>query len=99
MQDGIDLYYKVIKQLNPKVTEEERAYFESGFLLQQIRLKQYFIEAGKRNQLLGFVTKGLLRGYYINDAGEDITISFAKEGEWVTDYPSLLHNKPSRYYY
>jgi CRP/FNR family transcriptional regulator len=97
MSEAINLYREVIMQLNPEVTEEEWAYFESGFTLHTFRQKAYFIEAGKRNHSLGFVTQGLIRGYYINAEGEEITTLFVKEREWATDYPSLLMGKPSRY--
>lgn len=97
MQKDIEIYYHTIMRLNPQVTQEEWDYFESGLTIQRYKPREFFIEAGKRNHQLGFVTSGLIRGYYINDAGEDITTTFVKEGNWATDYPSLLIGKPSRY--
>ena len=99
MVNDFEVYYHVILHLNPKVTQEEWDYFQSGFALHIFKAKEFFIEAGKRNQNLGFITRGLIRGYYINEAGEEITTTFVKENEWATDYPSLLINKPSRYYF
>lgn len=84
-------------QLNPKVTQQEWDYFQSGFTLHTFKPRTFFIEVGKTHQQLGFVTKGLIRGYYNNERGEEITITFVKENQWATDYPSLLLGKPSRY--
>lgn len=97
MQKDIEIYYRAIRNLNPKVTQEEWDYFEGGFTLQMFKPREFYIEANQRNHQLGFVTSGLVRGYYINNSGEDITTVFVKEGEWATDYPSLLIGKPSRY--
>ncbi|WP_299289348.1 Crp/Fnr family transcriptional regulator [uncultured Mucilaginibacter sp.] len=97
MQTSIQIYYQTFKTLNPKMTEEEWAYFESGLTVREFKARDYFIEANKKNQLLGFVTSGLIRGFYMGHLGEDITTTFIKEYEFVTDYPSLLSHKPSRY--
>ncbi|RYE25024.1 MAG: Crp/Fnr family transcriptional regulator [Sphingobacteriaceae bacterium] len=97
MQTIFQPYYQVFKTLNPKMTEEEWVFFESGLTVREFKARANFIEAGRRNQLLGFVTSGLIRGFYVNHLGEDITTTFIKEYEFVTDYPSLLNHKPSRY--
>ncbi|RYE11580.1 MAG: Crp/Fnr family transcriptional regulator [Sphingobacteriaceae bacterium] len=97
MQKDFQIYREVIMQLNPKITAEEWNYFQRGFTLHNLKPKEFFIEAGKRNHQLGFVTSGLLRGYYINSLGDDITTAFVSERQWATDYPSLLTGKASRY--
>jgi CRP/FNR family transcriptional regulator len=97
MQNDIDIYRQAIMQLNPKVTDGEWDYFQSGFTFHTFMPREFFIEAGKKNHQLGFVTGGLLRGYYINAKGEDITVIFVKEGEYATGYMSLIVQKPSRY--
>jgi CRP-like cAMP-binding protein len=97
MQNDLQIYKQAIYGLNPKVTEEEWNYFESGFTIEQYKANTFFIEAGRKNHRLGFVTTGLVRGYYINDLGQDMTTIFVKESGWATDYPSLLLQKPSRY--
>lgn len=97
MPTDFEAFHQAIKQLNPDVSAEEWDYFQSGFTLHTLKPRAFFIEAGKRNQYLGFVTSGLIRGYYINELGQDITTAFVKENSWVTDYPSLLLHKPSRY--
>ena len=97
MENSIEIYHQAIKSLNPNVTDEEWAYFESGLTIRQFKARDFFIKVNKSNQLLGFVTTGLIRGFYIDRLGEEITTIFVKEYEWVTDYPSLLNYKPSRY--
>lgn len=99
MNDDFDIYIQTIKGLNPRVTKQELDYFESGFKLNVLNPKAFLIQAGHIHHHLGFVTRGLIRGYYVNEMGEEITIIFVRENEWATDYPSLLTGKPSRYYF
>ena len=47
---------------------------------------------------MGFVCKGLLRRYYINEKGKTITTGFVKENEYATDYPAFIQQRPSKYY-
>lgn len=97
MTDNFDAFHRAILHLNPGVTDQEWAYFQQGLTWHNLAAKDFFIEADKPNQWLGFVTNGLIRGYYVNEAGEEITTFFVTENSWVTDYPSLLMRKPSRY--
>jgi CRP-like cAMP-binding protein len=99
MDHDVSLYHHAIHQLNPAVTADEWAYFQAGFTFHTFKPKAFFIESGKHNHQLGFVTSGLIRGYYINDQGEDITTLFVSENNWATDYPSMLMGRPSRYYF
>ena len=99
MNSDIASYHQAIMQINPAVTDEEWAYFQQGLTIHMFKPRSFFIEAGKSNHQLGFITSGLIRGYYVNDAGEEITILFSTENQWVTDYPSMLAGKPSRYNY
>lgn len=97
--DEFSVYKNAILKVHPECTEEEWAYLESGLSFQYFKSREIYIEAGKKNHQLGFITSGLVRAYYINDKGNEITILFAKENEYVTDYPSLLNQMPSRYYF
>lgn len=97
MENAVGLFRASILRLNPKVTDEEWEYFQSGFTIKTFKTREFFIEAGKKNHRLGFVTGGLVRGYYISNSGEEITITFVKEFGYATDYTSLITNRASRY--
>ena len=45
-----------------------------------------------------YVEKGLVRWYYINKDGKDITDSFALENSFVTAFDSFFQRRPSRYF-
>jgi CRP/FNR family transcriptional regulator, anaerobic regulatory protein len=93
------VFHRSLRDMNPDFSQQEWDFFQSGFSYKCLKPKEMFMEAGKENKVLGFVTLGLIRGFYVNERGDDITIIFIRENEWVTDYPSLLMGKPSRYHF
>jgi CRP/FNR family transcriptional regulator len=99
MEKDLEIFKQAILHLDSRYTDDEWNYIQSGLKIQMFKPREFFIEAGKKKHELGFITSGLVRAYYINDAGQDITVMFSKEREYVTDYPSLLTQKPSRYYF
>lgn len=99
MEKDLEIFKQAIWLLDPKYTDDEWDYIRSGLNIQILKPREFFIEAGRKKYEIGFITSGLVRAYYINNAGHDITILFMKEREYVTDYASLLMQKPSRYYF
>lgn len=55
---------------------------------------KYFLRNGRICKEIGFVKKGLLRLYYLND-GKEITNCFCKENTIITSYSSLITQKES----
>ncbi|MFL9846006.1 Crp/Fnr family transcriptional regulator [Flavobacterium rhizosphaerae] len=46
----------------------------------------YFWEEGKSSKYVGFVVSGILRVYYCNDKGDEITHYFVEENHWLSDW-------------
>lgn len=59
---------------------------------------QYFSEAGKIPRQVGFVVKGVVRGCYYNNKGEEITRCFIAENNLVVDYVNFESNTASAEY-
>lgn len=55
------------------------------------------LEAGARTSYIGLIISGLIRGFYIDDAGNDITKCFSVEGDWCCSY-NYLSKAPSPFY-
>ncbi|SDF66822.1 cAMP-binding domain of CRP or a regulatory subunit of cAMP-dependent protein kinases [Pedobacter terrae] len=45
-----------------------------------------FWETGKASKHVGFMTSGILRVYYNNDLGDEITHYFVEENHWLSDW-------------
>ena len=68
-----------------------------GELFRPVRLlkDEHWLKEGEVCRQLAFVEKGLFR-FYMNEEGDEITHYFAKEGDFVCNYESLLKGSASR---
>jgi len=64
----------------------------------ELRKDEYFSEAGKIPQQVGFVVDGVVRGCYYNNIGEEITRCFIAENNLVVDYVNFEANTASSEY-
>lgn len=96
---AFDLYKSAIQQLCPMLTVEEWTYLKMGLQLKYFPAKNYFIQAGEIQRTIGFIIEGLVRVYYIDAKGSEITIRFNKERAYVTDYATFIAQRPSNYYF
>ena len=63
---------------------------QTDFIMSKAKTKElhkddYFSEAGKIPRLVGFMIEGVVRFYYYNNKGEDITQYFVDENNFVSD--------------
>lgn len=98
MKEAFKKYLEVYIKLSPDLTSEEIIFLQASITIREYHKKEFFLENGKIQKELGFVISGLLRRYYINDDGKKITTSFINENKFVTDYPSFIAQKPSKYF-
>jgi len=64
----------------------------------EIKKDEYFSEAGKISQQVGFVLDGIVRVCYYNNKGEEITKYFIDENNLVVDLESFENEIPSTAY-
>ncbi|UKT64481.1 Crp/Fnr family transcriptional regulator [Pedobacter mucosus] len=67
-------------------------------ILKEIKKEEYFSEAGKIAQEVGFVLDGVVRVLYYNNKGEEITKYFIEEHNLVVDLESFENEIPSSAY-
>lgn len=97
MQEAIAAYLDSVKTVCPHLGERELAAFASIATTREFGKKDIFLQAGKVQQAIGFVVKGLLRSSYIDNEGNEITVDFYPEGDYATHYPAFITRQPSRY--
>ncbi len=64
---------------------------------QQLKPGDVFLEEGSQKNNLYFITKGLIRSYYINEKGEEITNRLRYENQLIASYEILFFNQTSRF--
>ena len=97
MQEPIIAYLNIIKAICPQVTEDELNYIESGLSIIELKPRQIYIHASNIQKEIGFVFSGLLRGYYVDNKGNQITVKFVREYEFATHFPAFISQTPSMY--
>jgi CRP/FNR family transcriptional regulator, anaerobic regulatory protein len=79
-------YINTVKQICPAISADELAYLARGLHVHKLPAKNFFIKAGTIQHNVGYVSKGLLRGFYIDGSGKAMAIRVFAEGGF---YPAM----------
>ena len=79
------------------MTDIELNYLESGLTISELKSKHFYIHANTIQKELGFVFSGLLRAYYIDNNGNEISVNFIRERRYATHYSAFITQIPSKY--
>ena len=82
--------FKTFIQKIVPITESE--FEESLLKFKKIILEKgdFFIKQNKVSKQIAFINSGILRTYYINDKGEEITSCFCTENNFASSYKSFI---------
>jgi len=97
LQPDFSRLENTIRRLYPQCTNDEWAYLQSGFQVESLKAYELFVQVKKEHRL-SFVDQGLMRVYYINQQGQEITIRFATEGDYSTDYYAFITQTSSLFH-
>ena len=98
MKQEFKKYIESYIELFPNLNLEEVAFLKSYLTIEEYSKKSFLFKSGEVQKEIGFVCKGLLRRYYINEKGNKITTGFVNENKYVTDYPAFIRQIPSKYF-
>lgn len=65
----------------------------------RVKKKELLINEGSLENSVYYIQKGLVRSYFINDKGEEITFNLIPEYHMVYNTDYILYEKPSKFYY
>lgn len=91
------MYLKSVKVICPNVPDDELSLFKSKLAFKELKRKEIFLQSGKVQKAIGFIAEGLVRSFYIDNDGNEITVGFYKEGDYATHYPAFITRQPSLY--
>jgi len=94
-----DFFKTVIKYIHKDIDEKALECFIEGSTERTLPKNELYIDVRRVHQEIGFVSKGLLRGFYIDDKGNEINTRFIKEGNFATHYSAFISQEPSKYYF
>lgn len=81
----------------PYATSQERTDLQTHISFTTYKKGDFFLANGSIQTAMGFVCRGLLRRYYLNEKGNHITTGFIPEEQFATDYPAFLRQQPTKY--
>lgn len=79
------------------LTNDEEALIAATFHPKKLRKKQYFLEEGNVCKYVGFIVKGAMRQYSVDDKGVEHIVQLYIENYWASDRESAVMLTPSRY--
>lgn len=77
-----------------QLSEEELIFFHSLLKVKTIGKKQFIQQAGETSHHTGFITKGCVKNYILDEKGHEFIMYFAIEDWWVGDISSFFEQKP-----
>ncbi len=99
MKDAINAYLISVKTLCPQVTTAGLDFLASGLTVSDLKPKHFYLHANTIQKEIGFVYSGLLRAFYIDNNGDEISVNFVRENRYLTHYPAFITQTPSKYYF
>lgn len=79
------------------LTSEEESLIVAAFQPGKLRKKQYFLQEGQVCKYVGFIVKGAMRQYSVDDKGVEHIVQLYIEDYWASDRESALMLTPSNY--
>lgn len=89
----MDVFSNIKKNLNIKHNKRLSEDIYRNFTIRTLKRSQYFLGVGEDLEEVGFINKGLLRYFYVDCEGNEITKFFAKENDFVLSITGLIGRK------
>ena len=80
-----------------ELSEQDVETIESYVYPLELKKREFLVTEGQVCKYNYFVEKGCLRMFYINEKMTEITVQFALETWWLSDYFSFARQMPSEY--
>jgi CRP-like cAMP-binding protein len=93
--DDIKFYLGIFKGLSLSDLQE----LFSMARVRKVPAGGVYIEEGSTSKKLGFIRKGLVRGYSIKSNGDDVTLMLRWENQFVASHDAIILQQPSRFIY
>lgn len=93
----VETYLQTMVAMCPDLKDAHLDYFRPKLFVSRYKAKTNLFEHAQVHQKVGFVLEGLIRAFYTDDKGDEISSWFVSEFEFVTDYPAFLTGKPSMF--
>lgn len=95
------MHEAIIQYLNTlsdsPLSEHDRNFIRNYFKPRRIRKRQYFLQEGEICKSVGFIIKGAMRQYWVDNKGVEYFSNLYIENWWVSDREGFSTGLPSKY--
>jgi CRP/FNR family transcriptional regulator len=98
LKKAIQKYLDSYKIVCPSLTDEELNFIAERTTISELKNKTFYLQKDQVQNEMSFIYQGLVRSFYIDEKGNEITIQFIKEGEYIADYSAFITQKPTKFY-
>lgn len=95
----IETFLNHFRLICPQISDDELLFISAGIDFSHFKNKDLYLAEGQIQRTIGFLVSGLIRVFYVDKKGNEITTWFVKENEYVTDYPSFIRQRPTKFYF
>lgn len=94
------MYQKIREYLSKSslLSSEELTLFENHLEFRKVPKKTILLRSGEVCNFEAYINKGIIREYFIDRDGAELTLQFASEDWWVSDITSFEDQTPSDMY-
>ena len=96
------MYDQFIRYINSHVTtplnDNDIERIKNVYVPKKLRKRQYFLQKGDVCEHIGFVVKGAIRQYSVDEKGNEHIVRLSIENWWAGDRESFTMLTPSSYY-
>src|SRR6218665_1724329 len=97
MESATDTFLKSVKVICPDLNDVALSQFATILDVKELKKKELFLQSEKVQKVIGFIAQGLIRSFFIDPEGNEITVGFYSEGDYATHYPAFITRQPSKY--
>ncbi len=84
MEDDIRIFLNNMKSTCPGLSNPELDCFAKGLETKILKKKDFFIPSGQIQKEVGFITRGLIRSFFIDNNSNEKTVRFYAENDYAT---------------
>jgi CRP-like cAMP-binding protein len=92
-----NLFAYINRHISSPLTSEAQTLIEATFKPKKLRKKQYFLQEGNVCKYAGFIVKGAMRQYSVDEKGVEHMVHLFIEDYWAGDRESSIMLTPSKY--
>ncbi|MCL9806987.1 Crp/Fnr family transcriptional regulator [Flavobacterium amniphilum] len=90
--------YKYIKEYSSTpLYQEDFDEILTYFIPKKLKKRSYFLQEGEVCEYVGFIIKGAMREYYVDNKNREYIVNLYVENWWVRNRESWVMSTPSKY--